>query len=168
MTALSSLPECPGTLENGLFQRIFRRHAAGVAVITASGHAPVGFTATSLVSLAVAPPLVSFNISQGASSWPTLESAEHVGIHLLARDQHDIARVFATSGIDRFAAAPSWRTGPFELPILDDVLAWMAARVRTRVIAGDHVVVIAEVVHAAYRDAAPLVYQDGRYTGLTA
>lgn len=166
MTAVSSLPERTDTLENGLFQSVFRRHAAGVAVITAGGRAPVGFTATSLVSLAVAPPLVSFNISRGASSWPAVESAEHVGIHLLAQNQHDVARVFATSGIDRFAAVPSWRAGPFELPILDDVLAWMAARVRTRVIAGDHVVVIAEVVHAAYRDAAPLVYQDGRYTGI--
>lgn len=162
MTAVSSLP----AIETGLFQRIFRRHAAGVAVITAGGPAPVGFTATSLVSLAATPPLVSFNISQGASSWPTLQAAEHVGIHLLARDQHDVARVFATSGIDRFAAVRSWRSGPFELPILDDVLAWMAARVRTRIPAGDHAVVIAEVVHAAYRDAAPLVYQDGRYTGI--
>lgn len=126
----------------------------------------MGFTATSLVSLAVAPPLVSFNISQGASSWPTLESADHVGVHLLAQNQHEIARVFATSGIDRFAAVPSWRAGPFELPILEGVLAWMAARVRTRVVAGDHVVVIAEVLQAAYRDAAPLVYQDGRYTGV--
>ena len=163
MTAVSSLP----VLEAGLFQRIFRRHAAGVAVITASGHTPVGFTATSLVSLAATPPLVSFNISRGASSWPTLESAEHVAIHLLARDQHDVARAFATSGIDRFAAVRSWRAGPYELPILDGVLAWMAARVRTKVPAGDHAVVIAEVMHAACRDAAPLVYQDGRYTGIT-
>jgi flavin reductase (DIM6/NTAB) family NADH-FMN oxidoreductase RutF len=166
MTAVSSLPECPGALETGLFRRIFRRHAVGVAVITACGRTPVGFTATSLVSLAAEPPLVSFNISRGSSSWPTVESAEYVGIHLLAEQQHDVAKAFATSGIDRFAAVRRWSYGPYDLPILDDVLAWMAARVRTRVTAGDHVVVIAEVVRAAYQDAAPLVYQDGRYTGI--
>lgn len=164
MTAVSSLPDCSGALQSGLFQRIFRRHAVGVAVITACGRTPVGFTATSLVSLAADPPLVSFNISRGASSWPTVESAEYVGIHLLAEQQHDVAKVFATSGIDRFAAVQRWRRGPYDLPILDDVLAWMAARVHTRVTAADHVVVIAEIVRAAYQDATPLVYQNGRYT----
>ena len=124
----------------------------------------MGFTATSLVSLAADPPLVSFNISRGSSSWPTVESAEYVGIHLLAEQQHEVAEAFATSGIDRFAAVARWRHGPYDLPILDGVLAWMAARVHARITAADHVVVVAEIVRAAYRDAAPLVYQDGRYT----
>lgn len=166
MTSVSSLPECSEPLETGLFQRIFRRHAVGVAVITAYGPVPVGFTATSLVSLAADPPLVSFNISRGASSWPTVESAEHVGIHLLAKQQHEVATVFATSGIDRFAAVRDWRYGPYDVPILDNVLAWMVARVRTQVTAADHVIVIAEIVRAACEEATPLVYQGGRFTGI--
>ncbi len=162
---LSPVPD-PGVLEAGLFQRIFRNHAASVAVITVADPTPTGFTATSLVSLAAEPPLISFNISRAASSWPALKSAHYVGIHLLAEHQHDVATVFSTSGIDRFGQVRSWSRGPHRLPIIDDVAAWMVVRVHTRIPAADHVIVVGEVLDAAHRDAAPLVYHNGRYTGL--
>ncbi|HBF85650.1 MAG TPA: flavin reductase, partial [Streptomyces sp.] len=38
----------PRTASPDLLRSVFRQHAAGVAVITASGERPVGFTATSL------------------------------------------------------------------------------------------------------------------------
>ena len=53
-----------------LFRSVFRQHAAGVAVITAQGSHPVGFTATSLTSVAADPPLLSFGVGTGSSSWP--------------------------------------------------------------------------------------------------
>lgn len=53
-----------------LLRSVFRQHAAGVAVITARGdEGPVGFTATSLASVSAEPPLISFGIGTGASSW---------------------------------------------------------------------------------------------------
>src|SRR5437588_3303905 len=63
-----------------VFRSVFRRHAAGVAVITARGASPVGFTATSLTSVAAEPPLLSFAVGTGSSSWPTLAAAAHVGV----------------------------------------------------------------------------------------
>ncbi|MGQ4336108.1 flavin reductase family protein, partial [Streptomyces hayashii] len=63
-----------------LLRSVFRRHAAGVAVITASGGTgPVGFTATSLSSVSAEPPMLSFGIGTGASSWPAVSGAEYVG-----------------------------------------------------------------------------------------
>ncbi|MFE7431305.1 flavin reductase family protein, partial [Streptomyces sp. NPDC057545] len=53
-----------------LLRSVFRRHAAGVAVITAAAGRPVGFTATSLNSVAAEPPLVSFGVGTSSSSWP--------------------------------------------------------------------------------------------------
>lgn len=149
-----------------LFREIFRRHAVGVAVITAGADKPVGFTATSLVSVSAEPPLLSFNISKTASSWPTLSRSEYVAVHLLAEHQADLATVFATSGIDRFAAVPGWRHGPYRVPLLPDALAHLVARVHTRIDAGDHAVVIAAVVDGAHTDAAPLVAHQGNWTGL--
>lgn len=148
------------------FRLAFRRHAAGVAVVTVGGERPTGFTATSVASLSADPPLLSFNISRAASSWPAIQRARHVAVHLLARDQAELAAVFATSGIDRLAAAPTWTTGPHGLPILDGVAAWLVARIRERVVVDNEAVVLAEVVDAQTHHTKPLLYHDGAYAGL--
>jgi flavin reductase (DIM6/NTAB) family NADH-FMN oxidoreductase RutF len=48
------------------FKRAFRRHAAGVAVVTSvmPDGSPVGFTATSLASLAAVPPLAGPTVAR--------------------------------------------------------------------------------------------------------
>ena len=148
-------------IEPELFRALLRRHAAGVVVITAPG--PVGFTATSFTSVSLAPPLVSFCLDRRSSSWPVLQSAPYVGVHVLTEAQETVARRFATSGIDRFAAPSSWRPGAFGVPVLDGALAVLVCRVAERVHAGDHAIVLAEPVHGTHSDGAPLLYHDGRY-----
>jgi flavin reductase (DIM6/NTAB) family NADH-FMN oxidoreductase RutF len=155
------------TLDPDLFRGLFRRHAAGVAVITTAGDGPVGFTATSLVALSLEPPLLSFNLGRTSSSWPALEEATYVAVHLLAEHQEQVAATFARSGADRFGPATAWGLGPYDLPVLEDVLAWMVCRIETRVHAGDHSVVIGQVVEAGYHpEHRPLVYHDGGFTRL--
>lgn len=151
-----------------LLRSAFRRHAAGVAVITARGDAgPVGFTATSLTSVSAEPPLLSFGIGTGSSSWPAVSEAEYVGVHLLGDHQEDLAATFARSGADRFAAPTAWREGPEGVPVLDGVLSWLVCRVAGRVPAGDHRIVLAEVLLGDLTGAgSPLVYHQGRYNGL--
>ncbi|MDX3384317.1 flavin reductase family protein [Streptomyces niveiscabiei] len=151
-----------------LLRSVFRRHAAGVAVITASGeHGPVGFTATSLTSVSAEPALLSFGIGTGASSWPAISRARHVGVHLLGEHQADLAATFARSGADRFGAPTAWHEGPEGVPVLDDVLAWLVCRVHTRVPAGDHRIVLAEVVLGdPTRAGRPLLYHQGRFNAL--
>ncbi|MFI1972373.1 flavin reductase [Streptomyces cinnamoneus] len=150
-----------------LLRSVFRRHAAGVAVITAHGTRPVGFTATSVTSVAAEPPLLSFGVGTGSSSWPVLSEAEHVGVHILGEHQQELAATFARSGADRFAPPTRWRTGPHGVPVLEGVLAWTVCRVVARVPAGDHRVVLAEVVAGDPTGAGrPLLYHQGRFNGL--
>jgi flavin reductase (DIM6/NTAB) family NADH-FMN oxidoreductase RutF len=157
----------PGEVDDDVFRSVFRRHAAGVAVVTAAGDRPVGFAATSVISVSLRPRLISFTVDLGSSSWPTLSAAGHVGVHVLGRHQAELAARFATSGADRFAAPTRWRLGPHAVPILDDVVAWLVCRVSARIPAGDHAIVLAEVTTAGYdRDGPPLLYHDGHYTGL--
>lgn len=118
-----------------------------MAVITAAGAAgPVGFTATSLSSVAAEPPLVSFGVGTSSSSWPAVSETEYVGVHILGEAQHDLAATFARTGADRFGPATDWRSGPEGVPLLGGVVAWLVGRVVARVPAGDHRIVIAEVV----------------------
>nr|WP_075016460.1 flavin reductase family protein [Actinacidiphila rubida] len=152
---------------------MMRHHAKGVAVITAGREAPVGFCATSLSSVSLDPPLVSFTVGKAASAWSTVEREQHAVVHLLAEDQEELARTFARSGAARFGPATRWHRGALGLPVLDDVLAWLAVALDRVVPAGDHALVIGRVVAAgagrgvpgtvpsARRAARPLVHHDG-------
>ncbi|GAA4262391.1 flavin reductase family protein [Dactylosporangium darangshiense] len=151
------------TIGADLFRSLLRRHAAGVVVITAAGARPAGFTATSFTSVSLDPPLVSFCLDRRSSSWPTLERAEYVGVHVLTEAQEELARRFATSGIDRFAAPVAWQPGPHGVPVLSGALAVLVCRVADRVHAGDHAIVLASPIHGEHSEGAPLLYHDGRY-----
>jgi flavin reductase (DIM6/NTAB) family NADH-FMN oxidoreductase RutF len=146
-------------------RRMFRRHAAAVAVITASHRgSPVGLLATSLASVSADPPLLSFNVSRDSSSWPALAVAEHVGIHVLDSEQEDLAVLFARRGADRFSAPTSWRRGAHDVPLLEGVAAWAVTEVEHRFDAGNHVIVVARLLHAdAHDHAAPLLHHDGTW-----
>lgn len=150
-----------------LLRSVFRQHAAGVAVITAQGDNPVGFTATSLNSVAAEPPLISFGVGTSSSSWPVIARAEHVGVHILGEHQQELAATFARRGADRFAQPTRWSTGPEGVPVLDGVLAWLVCRVVGRVRAGDHRIVVAEAVVGDPAGAGrPLLYHQGRFNAL--
>ncbi|WP_033278393.1 flavin reductase family protein [Streptomyces sp. NRRL F-525] len=169
MTATPDLgTRTPQHASPDLLRSVFRQHAAGVAVITARGeNGPVGFTATSLSSVSAQPPMLSFGISTGASSWPAISAADHVGVHILGEHQEQLAATFARSGADRFGAPTAWREGPEGVPVLDGVLAWLVCRVVARVPAGDHRIVLAEVVLGDHAGTGrPLLYHQGRFNGL--
>ncbi|MGW1229893.1 flavin reductase family protein [Streptomyces sp. NPDC001478] len=157
----------PRTATPDLLRSVFRQHAAGVAVITAAGDRPVGFTATSLNSVAADPPLVSFGVGTSSSSWPVIARTEHIGVHILGEHQRDLAATFARSGADRFGPSTQWRSGPEGVPLLDGVLAWLVCRVVARIPAGDHRIVIAQAITGdPVGGGRPLVYHQGGFTAL--
>jgi flavin reductase (DIM6/NTAB) family NADH-FMN oxidoreductase RutF len=156
-------------VEADLFRALLRRHAAAVVVITAPGAPPAGFTATSFTSVSLDPPLVSFCLARSASAWPAVNRAKTIAVHVLTQQQEDVARTFATRGIDRFAAHGDWRPGPDDVPLLGGVLATIVCRVTQRVEAGDHTIVLATPLlgeQHADTSAKPLVYHDGTYAHL--
>lgn len=166
----TALPEAapiaraPGVTDED-FRSLFRSYPAGVTVVCAdAGAGPAGFTATSLTSLSMRPPLVSFAIATGSSAWPTFREATSVAINFLTAEQHDIAGRFATSGIDRFARPTLWSRLPTGEPVLDRAPAFLRAAVVSRVAAGDHQLVIAQITDAEVGAAhEPLVYHAGAY-----
>ncbi|MGW1059147.1 flavin reductase family protein [Micromonospora rubida] len=159
-------PDPPIDADSAALRAILRHQASTVTVVTAPGAPPVGFTATSFTSVSLEPPIVSFCLNLASSSWPTVSRSRHVAVHLLAHDQRELARRFATSSVDRFAGPTRWRPGPQGVPILDGVLAWLLCRVVDRVTVGDHAIVLAEpeLLHADV--GTPLLYHRGGYAGL--
>ncbi|WP_089153989.1 flavin reductase family protein [Micromonospora sp. NBS 11-29] len=164
---MSEPADTPTDADADGLRTLLRHQASTVTVVTAAGPPAVGFTATSFTSVSLAPPIVSFCLNLGSSSWPTVSRARHVGVHLLAHGQHELARRFATSGIDRFAGPTRWQPGPEGVPLLDDTLAWLLCRVVDRVTVGDHAIVLAEPELLRHADVgSPLLYHRGGYAGL--
>ena len=145
------------------FKLAFRYHPAGVTVITAdAGDGPVGLTATSVSSLSAEPPILVFSISNLSSSAPTILKAETLVVHFLRADELEVARLFATSGIDRFADRSIWDRLATGEPYLLGSSQWIRGRVLNRIVAGQSTLVVVEAREAflSRPDAAPLVYHD--------
>jgi flavin reductase (DIM6/NTAB) family NADH-FMN oxidoreductase RutF len=152
-----------------LFKATMRHHAKGVAVITAGVERPVGFCATSLASVSLDPPLVSFTVGRGTTSWATMETARHVMVHLLASGQEDIARGFASPGGAKFGPGIGWQRGAFGLPTLDDALAWLVLTPICRLPVGDHSLIVGRVIAARHDPGGePLVHHNGEFVRLAA
>jgi len=111
------------------FREAFRRHPAGVAVITADpGDRPVAMTVSSLISVSAAPPVVAFSLSMKSTSSEPLLRAETMVIHLLRFTDIDLAQLCASSGADRFPPGGAWARLPTGEPRYTGVSTWFRAR----------------------------------------
>lgn len=164
-----TVPVTPGALGAGAisaetYKRAFRRHPAGVAVITADpGDGPVAMTVTSVTSINAEPPLLLFSVSPQSSSTPGILQSETVIVHLLTARDIDVARLGATSGADRFPDSVAWGRLPTGEPLYLGIDNWLRCRIARRVGAGTSTIVIAEVIGAsdlADGPHAPLVYHN--------
>ena len=125
---------------------------------------PVGFTATSLASLAAVPPLATFNMARIASAWPAVESTERVIIHLLGMRNQEVAQKLAGPHSDRFVG-DHWSVGPHGLPLLKDVTAWMVGRIVERIPVASNAIVAVEIEAGGLGDPDDaLIYHERRYT----
>jgi flavin reductase (DIM6/NTAB) family NADH-FMN oxidoreductase RutF len=150
------------------YRAAMRRHPAGVVVITLKSAAgPVGFTATSFASLSVAPPLVSFNISQTSSSIGALRCAKSIVVHILGEHQRALAQRFSRSAERRFADGTLWTNLDSGEPLLHGTPTVLRALLRQMLPVGDSTLVIAEVTDIQRRvptsTPPPLLYHDGGY-----
>jgi flavin reductase (DIM6/NTAB) family NADH-FMN oxidoreductase RutF len=151
------------------FRAAMRHHAKGVVVITAGTDKPIGFCATSLASVSLEPPIVSFTAGLRSSSWRTLETARHVMVHLLADSQADLASLFGRTDAGKFGPETRWHRDALGLPVLDDALAWLLIAVHSHFPVGDHAVVIGQVIASRYAaDGRPLIPHNGEFVPLTA
>ncbi len=160
---LASAPNEPDGL--AAFKHAFRRHAAGVVVITAltpEGE-PVGFTATSLASLAAVPPLATFNMARIASAWPAIEGTDYVAIQTMGvRTRHLAERMSGDHDL-RFEG-DHWYSGPHGLPILTGVTSWMVGRIVERFPVANNAVIVVQIEEGALGEPdEALLYHERSY-----
>lgn len=147
------------TVASDAFREAAAAFGTGVAVITAQGsEGPAGLAVQSFASLSLDPPYVTFSPSLTSASWPLIRAAGRFAVNVLAHDQAELSRRFATSGGDKFRAT-DWAPGDNGAPVLAGVLACFEAELEAELPGGDHTIVIGRVTRArSLRDAEPLLY----------
>jgi flavin reductase (DIM6/NTAB) family NADH-FMN oxidoreductase RutF len=147
------------------FRRALGNFATGVTVITAQNNAgeKVGVTANSFNSVSIDPPLVLWSIDKSAHSYQVFNTATHFAVNILAADQIDLSNRFARKGEDKFSGV-EWDEGAGKAPIIRDCSATFQCKNYQQVDAGDHWILIGEVVEFDDAGRSPLCFHQGSYS----
>lgn len=144
------------------FRNAFRTHPAGVAIVTADpGTGPVGLTATSVSSVSADPPTIALNLSALSSSSQKIRESEYVVVHLLGREQLELAQLFATPGADRFGNTSQWDRLPSGEPYLLKSRVWMRGKIVGSIDVNGSTLAAIELVEThvdTSTESIPLVY----------
>jgi len=142
----------------------FGRFSTGVG-IAACYHGkdePAAITINSFSSVSLEPPLVLWCIDRDASSFGAFMASDSYAVSILRADQQSIANRYAGYP-DPETVPPRFKTGTSGAPVLTDALAWFDCRIWARYEAGDHVILVGEIIDFAAGSGAPLTYFASRF-----
>ncbi len=140
------------------FKNAVGRFVTGVVVVTAQTvDGPFGFTCQTFGSLSLEPPLVTFAAAVDGRSWARVRAHGVVGINVLAENQAEEARRFATTGADRFGLG-EWLSGPAGSPLLAGAIAHVEGPIVSLSTHGDHEVAVVRVDFVASHEGQPLAF----------
>jgi len=140
------------------YKQVAGRFATGLTIVTSIDKGePVGFTCQSFMSVSLDPLLVAIAPSVTSTSWPRIERTGRLCINVLSHEQAELGLGFARSGADKFSDI-SWTSTVGGLPALAGAIAWFDCVIADVVPAGDHFLVIANVLDVESIEGEPLLF----------
>jgi 3-hydroxy-9,10-secoandrosta-1,3,5(10)-triene-9,17-dione monooxygenase reductase component len=145
-------------------RRSMGRFANGVTVVTccAPDDSARGITANSFSSVSLDPPLVLWNIAKVSNSLEDYLGATHFAIHVLRASQQHYAEHFARADHSLYEGI-DYEISPDRVPILPDVLARYDCATWNIHDAGDHHIIIGEILAHSRSEGPALIFHDGQY-----
>ena len=135
--------------------------ASGITVVSVAVENVVhGMTANSFISVSLDPALVLISVANQARLLPLLGEGERFGISVLCEQQRQVSQQFSGRGVRGFEASFEAVAG---VPVVPGALCRFACRVHKRVPAGDHTLILGEVLELDRRSGDPLLYFAGHY-----
>lgn len=154
-------------IDRRLFRRTCSLYATGVTVVTiaADDGSPHGMTANSFTSVSAEPPLVLICVDHRARIMAHIRTGSHFAINVLGEEHEALSAKFASGTGDRFDGV-AWTPGTTGAPLLPEMLAHFECAVWQTIEAGDHSIVIGEVLRAEAREGRPLCFFGSGYRRL--
>jgi flavin reductase (DIM6/NTAB) family NADH-FMN oxidoreductase RutF len=147
------------------FRRVCGCFPTGVTVTTLIGTdgQPHGLTVSSFTSVSLDPPLVLICIAHRSPIVEHLIAGCPFAINVLSSDQDELSVRFAKDRQNRFAGV-AWQPGLTGSPVLHGTAAVLECTPHQRIEAGDHLIVLGQVVDAIFTDRLPLLYLRSSYS----
>ena len=141
------------------FKQVMGNYPTGVTVVTTidQNGEPIGLTVNSFASVSLDPLLILWSIDKRGYSYEAFQKAEQFAVNILSEEQGDICQLFSSRVENRFEHC-TWDKSVHSLPILGGSLAVLQCRVYERVEAGDHTIIIGEVIDIDNQAKNPLLY----------
>jgi len=160
------------TVDVGAFRRAMGSFPTGVTVVTvASDDGNVhGITVSSFSSVSLDPMLVLVCLNETSRGVSLIERAGAFVVNVLSARQRDVSRWFANryrpAGSTMFDGVP-FEPGVTGCPVLVDATASFECRLRQSHRAGDHLIMLGEVIALVHRpQLEPLIFHAGSYKSL--
>lgn len=154
-------------LDARALRKAFGNFMTGVTVVTSRNPEgkPVGFTANSFTSVSLDPPLLLVCPGNFLSSYETFSTCKSFSVNILAEGQEEVSNTFASYKGDRFARVPH-RFDSLDNPLIDNAVAQFSCVTRQIIPAGDHCILVGEVVAFTHAGGRGLGYWGGQYFSL--
>jgi flavin reductase (DIM6/NTAB) family NADH-FMN oxidoreductase RutF len=160
------------TIDVCAFRRAMGSFPTGVTVVTVtSGDGSMhGITVNSFSSVSLDPMLVLVCLNEASRAVGLIERARAFVVNVLSAGQQDVSRWFANpyrpAGSSMFDGVP-FEPGITGCPVIVDAAASFDCRLRQSHRAGDHLIVLGEVVALVHRpQLEPLIFHAGSYKSL--
>jgi flavin reductase (DIM6/NTAB) family NADH-FMN oxidoreductase RutF len=154
------------------YRAAISRFLTGVTLVTTRHEGLAqGITASAVASVTLEPPTLLICLNRQSATCHAVSGAGRFCVHVLADDQLDLARHFASRTPDKFAnlaelGLGSTHDSPLGNPIVEGALAYLECRVATQTDFGTHRVFFGEVVSVDAREGSPLAYFRGQFASL--
>jgi flavin reductase (DIM6/NTAB) family NADH-FMN oxidoreductase RutF len=145
------------------FRRVMGAFATGVTVVSAAGAdgRMAGITVNSLTSVSLKPRLLLWCLGDQSERYDFFAAAEMWGVSVLGAGDEALARRFARAETEAIAADEVVMFAG--APVLQTGVAHIACRTHDRRAAGDHLIIIGEVLDLRVEAGAVLTFFRGLY-----
>ncbi len=147
------------------FRQVLGRLPTGVVIVTGGdAEKPSGLVCGSFMSVSLQPPLVAVAPAKSSTSWPRSRQVASSAPTCRRKGRRTWRGRFSASGGDKFSGI-DWRPAPATgAPLLSDAAAWIDCRVYKQIEAGDHWLVLGEVLElSVQREGGALVFHGGSF-----
>ncbi len=148
-------------IEKDFFRQVMGCFATGVTVVTTQHQGELGgLTVNAFCSVSLNPPLVLVCVDLASSTLPLIHESQRFAVNMLSEDQEEISRCFATPSGARFSrfCDTQYHEVVTGAPVLDQVLAFVDARVVAEYPGGDHTIFLGQV--EAMGTGGKVIYAD--------